>query len=225
MFVRKIWPGLIGRRGASLSMALILIVGIIGWVGFQVRTDLLTNTDELLTAERSREMLLLGRGVVHDNFKISAAKPPLQYWLTSFSLPRLKNQQFAVRMWPVVRRLDRNRSRLAGIPDQTRSSIVPGSKHFLFAYLSSFSNRGSARRSRHRAYLLYDFGHCLCPVGSKAARLVGRRRPGLLAWSAAEDPDYSSYLADDCPGSAGLRSFFSKKGLGGRQFHPGSPPP
>ncbi len=102
MFVRKVWPGLIGGRGASLSIALVLIVGIVGWVGFQIRNDLLTNTDELLTAERSREMLLLGRGTVHDNFLISVAKPPLQYWLTSFSLPRFEKRELAVRMWPLV---------------------------------------------------------------------------------------------------------------------------
>jgi len=43
---------------------------------------ILTNTDELLTAERSREMLLTTPWVVHFNFQRSFAKPPLQYWLT-----------------------------------------------------------------------------------------------------------------------------------------------
>ena len=80
----------------------ILIACLVVWLGFQVRTGLLTNTDELATAERSREMLLLGRTVVHYNLQPSFSKPPLQYWLTSLTLPRFQNRELAVRMWPAI---------------------------------------------------------------------------------------------------------------------------
>jgi 4-amino-4-deoxy-L-arabinose transferase-like glycosyltransferase len=59
-----------------------------------------TSGDELLTAERSRKMLLLDRLEVHFNLAPSFQKPPLQYWLTSFTLPRLENRTLAVRIWP-----------------------------------------------------------------------------------------------------------------------------
>src|SRR5882762_9411995 len=54
------------------------------------------------TAERSREMLLLGRSAVHLNFQLSFTKPPLQYWLTAWTLPRIDNREFAVRIWPLI---------------------------------------------------------------------------------------------------------------------------
>jgi 4-amino-4-deoxy-L-arabinose transferase-like glycosyltransferase len=47
-------------------------------------------------------MLTLGRSEVHFNFEPSFEKPPLQYWLTGFTLRTLKNRTFAVRMWPLV---------------------------------------------------------------------------------------------------------------------------
>jgi 4-amino-4-deoxy-L-arabinose transferase-like glycosyltransferase len=68
----------------------------------QIPSGILTNTDELLTAERSREMLLTTPWVVHFNFQKSFAKPPLQYWLTTLTLPRFGNRTLAVRIWPLV---------------------------------------------------------------------------------------------------------------------------
>jgi 4-amino-4-deoxy-L-arabinose transferase-like glycosyltransferase len=56
----------------------------------------------LLTAERSREMLLTTPWVVRFNFQKSFAKPPLQYWLTTLTLPRFENRTLAVRIWPLV---------------------------------------------------------------------------------------------------------------------------
>ena len=79
-----------------------MIVCAIGWLAFEVPRGILTNTDELFTAERSREMLLLGRSVVHFNFEPSFSKPPLQYWLTSFTLLRIMNSALAVRVWPLL---------------------------------------------------------------------------------------------------------------------------
>ncbi len=72
------------------------------WLGFEIPKGILTNTDELLTAERSREMLLTTPWVVHFNFAKSFQKPPLQYWLTAFTLQRFENRSLAVRIWPAI---------------------------------------------------------------------------------------------------------------------------
>jgi 4-amino-4-deoxy-L-arabinose transferase-like glycosyltransferase len=84
-----------------ISAALLLAVAV-GWLAWKIPHGILTYPDELLTAERSREMLLLGKGTVHFNFRPSFAKPPLQYWLTTLTLPRLANASVAVRIWPLV---------------------------------------------------------------------------------------------------------------------------
>jgi 4-amino-4-deoxy-L-arabinose transferase-like glycosyltransferase len=86
----------------SIVVTAVLVAGAIGWLAFEIPRGVLTNTDELFTAERSREMLLLGRSTVHFNFEPSFSKPPLQYWLTSFTLPRLRNSAVAVRIWPLL---------------------------------------------------------------------------------------------------------------------------
>src|SRR5207237_9670691 len=71
------------------------------WLAFEIPKGTVSSSgDEMLTAERSREMLLLGRSEVHFNLKPSFEKPPLQYWLTSLTLPRFENPSFAVRIWP-----------------------------------------------------------------------------------------------------------------------------
>ena len=73
------------------------------WLGSQAARGTMCGTDELLTAERTREMLVTGeRLVVHYNFHRSFEKPPLQYWLTSLTLPRFENHAVAVRIWPLV---------------------------------------------------------------------------------------------------------------------------
>src|ERR1700747_2454655 len=87
-------------RNAILITAAI-IVSVFGWLALEIpRGTLSSSGDEMLTAERSREMLLLGRAEVHFNFSPSFEKPPLQYWLTSFSLAALPNRTVAVRIWP-----------------------------------------------------------------------------------------------------------------------------
>jgi 4-amino-4-deoxy-L-arabinose transferase-like glycosyltransferase len=76
---------------------------VVSWLFFLVQEGFLISKDEFITAERSREMLLLGRrGAVRDNFEVSVVKPPLQYWLTTFTLPRFNRPQTAVRIWPVL---------------------------------------------------------------------------------------------------------------------------
>ncbi|PYK32071.1 MAG: hypothetical protein DME57_01285 [Verrucomicrobia bacterium] len=48
-------------------------------------------------------MLMTGESlVVHYNFQRSFEKPPLQYWLTSFTLPRFQNPAVALRVWPIL---------------------------------------------------------------------------------------------------------------------------
>jgi 4-amino-4-deoxy-L-arabinose transferase-like glycosyltransferase len=91
-----------GQQGRANALATLILVGFVVWLGIQIPKGILTNTDELLTAERSREMLLKTPWVVHFNFEKSFAKPPLQYWLTTLTLPRFENRTLAVRIWPLV---------------------------------------------------------------------------------------------------------------------------
>ncbi len=90
------------RVRATVVTALIIFIFAV-WLGLEMPYGTMWSTDELLTAERSREMLITGeRGVVHYNFDHSFEKPPLQYWLTSLTLPRFKNHAVAVRIWPLL---------------------------------------------------------------------------------------------------------------------------
>lgn len=88
------------KRAVAAAMAVFLCV--LGWLAFEIPKGTLTHTDELLTAERSREMLSKGPWVVHYNFQRSFEKPPLQYWLTTLTLPRFQNRTLAVRIWPLL---------------------------------------------------------------------------------------------------------------------------
>jgi 4-amino-4-deoxy-L-arabinose transferase-like glycosyltransferase len=90
------------KRAWPIAATALLIGGMITWQSFEIRKGTLTNTDELLTAERTREMLLLGRSSVHLNFQLSFAKPPLQYWLTSLTLDKIDNREVTVRIWPLI---------------------------------------------------------------------------------------------------------------------------
>ncbi len=47
-------------------------------------------------------MLLLGRGAVRDNFAVTVLKPPLQYWLTTLTLPRFEKPEMAIRIWSLL---------------------------------------------------------------------------------------------------------------------------
>src|ERR1700730_9034954 len=90
------------QRSRSLATAEAVFLCVLGWLAFEIPKGTLTHTDELLTAERSREMLSMGPWVVHYNFQRSFEKPPLQYWLTTLTLPRLQNRTLAVRVWPLL---------------------------------------------------------------------------------------------------------------------------
>jgi len=91
-----------GRRFLAIVATGFIISCVVSWLFFLVQEGFLISKDEFITAERSREMLLLGRGAVRDNFEVSVVKPPLQYWLTTLTLPRSKRPQTAVRIWPLL---------------------------------------------------------------------------------------------------------------------------
>jgi 4-amino-4-deoxy-L-arabinose transferase-like glycosyltransferase len=100
-----------GRSNYAMLIASILILGVGLWLVCEIPKGMLTTGDELFTAERSREMLLLGRSQVHQNFQSSYAKPPLQYWLTTLTLSQtellqmrgfFQSPEVAVRVWPLI---------------------------------------------------------------------------------------------------------------------------
>src|SRR5437667_1549952 len=79
------------KNPGALIVAALLIIVVAIWLGLKIPRGILTYQDELFTAERAREMLIMGRDSVYYNFQHSFAKPPLQYWLTTLTLPRLAN--------------------------------------------------------------------------------------------------------------------------------------
>ncbi len=89
------------KNPVALIVAALLIIVVAIWLGLKIPRGILTYQDELFTAERSREMLIMGRDTVYYNFQHSFAKPPLQYWLTTLTLPRFANATTAVRIWPL----------------------------------------------------------------------------------------------------------------------------
>jgi len=90
------------ERTWAAATAGLALAGFIGWLAFEIPRGTLAQTDELLTAERTREMLMTEPWVVHYNFHLSFEKPPLQYWLTCLTLPRFENRSTAVRIWPLA---------------------------------------------------------------------------------------------------------------------------
>ena len=95
-------PDLHRQRVRAVAVAGLITFAFAIWLGLEAPQGILSGTDELLTAERTREMLLTNPWVVHYNFERSFEKPPLQYWLTSVTLPRLQNRAVAVRVWPLL---------------------------------------------------------------------------------------------------------------------------
>ena len=87
------WPIWIGS---------LLIFVVIIWLGLKIPQGILAYPDELFTAERAREMVIKSRDTVYFNFQPSFYKPPLQYWLTTLTLPRFANAAAAVRIWPLL---------------------------------------------------------------------------------------------------------------------------
>lgn len=91
-----------GQQRREFSVAALIIFLFAVWLGVQAPIGIMSGTDELLTAERTREMLMTEPWVVHYNFQRSFEKPPLRSWLTSLTLPRFQNPALAVRVWPLL---------------------------------------------------------------------------------------------------------------------------
>ena len=90
------------QRAQAVAVTGFIILAFAVWLGLEAPRGIMSGTDELLTAERTREMLMTEPWVVYYNFHRSFEKPPLQYWLTSLTLPRFENRAVAVRIWPLV---------------------------------------------------------------------------------------------------------------------------
>lgn len=90
------------QRRRAVGVAALIVFAFTGWLALEIPKGILAQTDELLTAERTREMLMTEPWVVHYNFQRSFEKPPLQYWLSTLTLPRFENRAVAVRIWPLV---------------------------------------------------------------------------------------------------------------------------
>src|SRR5438876_7712548 len=90
------------QRRRAVGVAGLVVFAFAGWLALEIPKGILAQTDELLTAERTREMLMTEPWVVHYNFERSFEKPPLQYWLTSLTLPRFQHRAVAVRIWPIL---------------------------------------------------------------------------------------------------------------------------
>src|SRR5213594_2188337 len=90
------------RRRQAVTVTALIVLAFAAWLSFEAPQGILSGTDELLTAERTSEMLMTEPWVVHYNFHRSFEKPPLQYWLTSLTLLRFQNRAVAVRIWPLV---------------------------------------------------------------------------------------------------------------------------
>src|SRR5262249_48573716 len=90
------------QRRRALGVAGLIVFAFAGWLALGIPKGILAQTDELLTAEPTREMLMTEPWVVHYNFDRAFEKPPLQYWLTSSTLPRFQNRAVAVRIWPLI---------------------------------------------------------------------------------------------------------------------------
>jgi 4-amino-4-deoxy-L-arabinose transferase-like glycosyltransferase len=92
----------LSQRSWAIATAGLILAVVLTWLRLEIPKGTLVATDELLTAERTREMLSTGPWLVHFNFEPSFEKPPLQYWLTTLTLPRFANPSLAVRMWPLL---------------------------------------------------------------------------------------------------------------------------
>jgi 4-amino-4-deoxy-L-arabinose transferase-like glycosyltransferase len=102
IFMQTIRSFHLDQRGRATTAAGLVCVAVLTWLSLEIPKGTLVATDELLTAERSREMLTQGPWLVHFNFQPSFEKPPLQYWLTTLTLPRFENPSVAVRIWPLI---------------------------------------------------------------------------------------------------------------------------
>src|ERR1700732_3509210 len=78
------------QRKWAIAAAIAVLVAVFAWLGFEIPSGTLTHTDELLTAERSREMLSTEPWVVHYNFTRLLKNPPFNFCLPSLRFSRLQ---------------------------------------------------------------------------------------------------------------------------------------
>jgi 4-amino-4-deoxy-L-arabinose transferase-like glycosyltransferase len=102
IFMKAVRSFHLDQRSWAITTAGLVCIVVLTWLSLEIPKGTLVATDELLTAERSREMLTQGPWLVHFNFQPSFEKPPLQYWLTAWTLPRFENPSLAVRIWPLI---------------------------------------------------------------------------------------------------------------------------
>ncbi len=87
------------RRAAPVALA----VFVLAFYFWNLGGGSLKFWDEVLTAERSREMLLTGHWLTaHDGFVPNFNKPPLYYALTASTFRLLGENEFSVRLWSVL---------------------------------------------------------------------------------------------------------------------------
>ena len=85
-----------------MLLCLLLVAVLAIALGRQIPEGYLTNTDELFTAERARELQFSGPGTVWDNFQPLFRKAPLQYWLTAGTLALWPGEPEAAVRLPVL---------------------------------------------------------------------------------------------------------------------------
>lgn len=165
----NLWPSI-------LAGLLVIILAV--WLSLRAGRELITNTDELLSAERSREMTLLGPWAVHLNFKPSFAKPPLQYWLTAPLLAGWEDPEFAVRCWPMIFALLTLVATgwLARLLDPSRPWLVFGSVAILVTCSLFVKEAGRA---------LLDSGLTLFAIIAIAFAQLARKQPRYWLGTAA----------------------------------------
>lgn len=165
-----------------LAGTIILFVAI--WLGLKIPQGILTFQDELFTAERAREMVILGCDSVYYNFQPSFAKPPLQYWLTTLTLPRFENASTAVRIWPLIYGL-----LTAVVVGWLAFLVVPERPWFIPLCVAIFVSCALFSTEATRALL--DTGLMFFTTLAIAVAELARRRPawwlgvGVVCWLGA----------------------------------------
>jgi hypothetical protein len=91
-------------RGFAPALAVVLVlVWFAGMMFSRIGEGTLQHSDELLTAERGREVRLTGDPwTIHYNFAPSFHKPPLHYYLVALAQWAVADIEFAARFWTVI---------------------------------------------------------------------------------------------------------------------------
>lgn len=184
------------------AVAALLIVFVTGWLGFEITRGIFTSSDELFTAERTREMLLLDRDQVHLNFRPSYSKPPLQYWLTSLTLALARHtgwkQEPAVRVWPLIFGILTAAALvwLAYLANERRKGPLALPALAILVSCPLFTTEISRALLDSGLVFLTTLGLVFAQLARKEPRWWDRGRSRLRARNIAKGPAHFSYLAD-----------------------------